>query len=124
MELDFGALVLIPLAIAFHPPRVPSLAAMGSVAALGIGAHRDRDDHGFPPDPARGRQAYLGCDLPAAPSAVFWGTVVSHERLRPETFVALLLILSGVFLITRPRRQAPILVEVAAEAPVEVPASV
>jgi drug/metabolite transporter (DMT)-like permease len=40
------------------------------------------------------------------PSALFWGVVVLHEHPSPSSFLALGLILGGVFLITRRDRGA------------------
>jgi drug/metabolite transporter (DMT)-like permease len=44
------------------------------------------------------------------PSALLWGFLILHERPQPTSFVALALILSGVFMITV--RRAPVAVRV------------
>jgi drug/metabolite transporter (DMT)-like permease len=111
MQCLFAVLLLLPAAIVFHPRAVPSLPAIGAVLALGVGgtgvamalAYRLIKRIGA------SRTSVVTYLLP--PSALFWGYVVLHERLSTDVFVALLLVLSGVFLITlrAPRSRSVVL---------------
>ncbi|MHB8508635.1 MAG: DMT family transporter [Candidatus Dormibacteria bacterium] len=101
LQCGMAAVVLVPLAVVFHPSRVPGLAALGSIAALGIGGTGLAMILAFRLIRRIGANRTSVVTYLLPPSAVFWGTLVLHERLRPETLAALLLILGGVFLITR-----------------------
>src|SRR5439155_7298363 len=98
-----AALVALPLALVFRPSQVPSLAAVGSVAALGVGgtgiamtlAYRLVKRVGA------SRTSIVTYLLP--PFALFWGFLILRERPGLPVLLALALILSGVFLITRQR---------------------
>jgi drug/metabolite transporter (DMT)-like permease len=99
-----ATLILLPLAVVLHPARVPNLAAIGSVLALGLGgtglamilAYRLIKRVGA------SRTTIVTYLLP--PFAILWGWLILHERPTPTVFLALAFILSGVFVITRPGR--------------------
>lgn len=97
-----AALVLAPFAILTRPTHLPSPAALGAVAALGLGGTGMAMliSYRLIKRVGASRTSVVTYLLP--PSALFWGVVLLHERPAATSFVALGLILGGVFLITRP----------------------
>ncbi|HEV3231160.1 MAG TPA: DMT family transporter [Candidatus Dormibacteraeota bacterium] len=119
MQCAGAAVILLPLAVLLHPARMPSPAALGAVAALGLGGT------GLAMIMAYRLIARIGASRTTVvtyllpPAAVFWGFVVLHERLTVYTVLALVLILGGVYLITgssRGRTARPLVDEALAEA--------
>ena len=104
LQCVFSAVMLLPLAILFHPARTPSLAAWGAVTWLGVGATGIAMILSFRLIQRIGATRTIVVTYLIPPFAIAWGFVILHERPGPETLVALILILGGVFLNTRPGR--------------------
>jgi len=102
LQCIFSTLILLPLAIAFHPTRTPSLGAWGAVIWLGVGATGIAMILSFRLIQRIGATRTIVVTYLIPPFAIAWGFVILHEHPGPETLVALLLILGGVFLNTRP----------------------
>jgi drug/metabolite transporter (DMT)-like permease len=103
MQCVGAALLLLPLAVLFHPSRVPSSGAIGAIAALGVGGTGIGMTLAYRLVKRIGASRTTVVTYLLPPSALFWGFVVLHERPDATVFLALALILSGVFLINARR---------------------
>jgi drug/metabolite transporter (DMT)-like permease len=112
MQCVGASLLLLPLAAAFHPTHLPSANALLSVTALGVGGTGIAMTLAYWLIKRIGASRVTVVTYMIPPFAVFWGFVALHERPDLTIGVALVLILSGVFFITRP---APRMVEVPAQ---------
>jgi drug/metabolite transporter (DMT)-like permease len=104
MQCLGAAVILLPLAIALHPARMPSAAALGSVAALGLGGTGLAMILAYRLVRRVGASRTTVVTYLIPPAAVFWGWAVLHEQPTLFTVLSLLLILGGVWLITRAPR--------------------
>ncbi|MDQ6749027.1 MAG: DMT family transporter [Candidatus Dormibacteraeota bacterium] len=98
-----AAVLLAPLVLVSHPSRMPSLGALASTLWLGVAATGVAMVISFRLIQRVGASRTMVVTYLIPPSALFWGVVFLHERPSPAVFVALVLILGGVFFITRKR---------------------
>jgi drug/metabolite transporter (DMT)-like permease len=102
MQCFGAALLLLPLAVIFHPAHAPSLNASLSVVALGVGGTGIAMTLAYWLVQRVGASRTTVVTYMIPPFAVFWGFAVLHEKPDLTVAAALLLILSGVFFITKP----------------------
>jgi drug/metabolite transporter (DMT)-like permease len=100
-----AALLLAPLVLVSHPTRMPSLGAIASTLWLGVAATGVAMVISFRLIQRVGAGRTIVVTYLIPPSALLWGFIFLHERPSAAVFVALGLILGGVFFITR--RAAP-----------------
>jgi drug/metabolite transporter (DMT)-like permease len=107
LQCALAAVLLAPLALFVHPTHVPSLGSLAATLWLGLGATGLAMVISFRliQRVGAGRTIVVTYLLP--PSALFWGYVFLHERPAPSVFVALVLILGGVFFITGRKGSGP-----------------
>jgi drug/metabolite transporter (DMT)-like permease len=104
LQCILSAVLLLPLAIAFHPAQVPSAGAIAAVVWLGLGATGLAMVLAFHLIKRVGASRTIVVTYLIPPFALLWGIGILHEHIGVEVIIALVLILSGVFLITRPGR--------------------
>jgi drug/metabolite transporter (DMT)-like permease len=102
LQCFFAAILLAPLALAFRPDHVPPLGVIAAVAWLGLGATGLAMILSFHLIKRVGASRTIVVTYLIPPFALLWGVGILHEHLGIEVFIALALILGGVFLITRP----------------------
>ena len=118
MQCVLAAVILLPLAIWTWPARLPSPQAIAAVVWLGLGATGLAMVLSYYLIKRVGASRTIVVTYLIPPFALVWGIGILHEHIGVEVGIALLLILGGVFLITRPPGTRP--VRVAEEAAVEV----
>jgi drug/metabolite transporter (DMT)-like permease len=101
MQCLGAALLLLPLLLISHPTRMPSVAAIGSVLALGVGGTGIAMILAYRLIKRIGASRTSVVTYLVPPSAIFWGWLVLGEKPGPITFLSLALILLGAYLITR-----------------------
>jgi drug/metabolite transporter (DMT)-like permease len=104
LQCALGALVLLPLALATAPTRPLSVLAIGAVLWLGLGATGLAMVAAFRLIKRVGASRTIVVTYLIPPFALVYGVALLHESLSLTTVVALLLILSGVFLNTSSAR--------------------
>lgn len=102
LQCFWGAAVLAPLLIFIHPTRVPSAGAIASVLWLGVGATGIAMVISFWLIKRVGASRTIVVTYLIPPVALLWGVVLLHERPSLAALGSLLLILAGVYFITRP----------------------
>jgi drug/metabolite transporter (DMT)-like permease len=101
VQCALAAVVLSPLLIISHPSHFPSLGALAATLWLGVGATALAMVLAFRLIQRVGASRTIVVTYLIPPSAILWGAVFLHERPAPVVYVALALILGGVFFITR-----------------------
>jgi drug/metabolite transporter (DMT)-like permease len=101
LQCGSAALILAPLTAFAHPDHFPSLGALAATLWLGLGATGLAMVISFRLIQRVGAGRAIVVTYLIPPSALLWGFVFLHERPAPAVFVALVLILGGVFFITR-----------------------
>lgn len=101
LQCALAAALLAPLLVFVHPTRVPSLGALASTIWLGVGATGIAMVLSFRLIQKVGAGRTIVVTYLIPPSALLWGALFLHERPAPTVYLALLLILGGVFFITR-----------------------
>ena len=109
LQTAWGAVVLAPLLLLNHPSRVPSLGAISAVLWLGVGATGLAMVISFRLIKKVGASRTIVVTYLIPPVALFWGVLFLHERPSLVAIGALLLILGGVYFITRGSRPRPAL---------------
>jgi drug/metabolite transporter (DMT)-like permease len=102
LQCALAALFLAPLAAWTWPATVPSPQAIAAVLWLGLGATGLAMVLSYYLIKRVGASRTIVVTYLIPPFALVWGVGILHEHIGVETGVALLLILGGVFLITRP----------------------
>jgi len=105
LQCALGALILLPLAVATAPTKSLSLLAIGSVVWLGLGATGLAMVIAYRLIKRVGANRTIIVTYLIAPFALVYGVVLLHENLNVSTVLALVLILSGVFLNTSSSRR-------------------
>jgi drug/metabolite transporter (DMT)-like permease len=104
LQCALGALILLPVAIATAPVRPLSLRAIGTVVWLGLGATGLAMVLSYRLIKRVGANRTIVVTYLIPPLALVYGAVLLHENVSVTTILALLLILSGVFLNTSAAR--------------------
>ncbi|MDP9325765.1 MAG: DMT family transporter [Candidatus Dormibacteraeota bacterium] len=120
LQCILAAVVLAPLAVAFRPAQVPSPGTIAAVVWLGLGATGLAMILAFWLIKRVGASRTIVVTYLIPPFALLWGITLLHERIGLEVVIALLLILGGVFLITRSGAPRELPVAVEAELPTPV----
>jgi drug/metabolite transporter (DMT)-like permease len=115
-----AAVLLAPLAALFHPAQLPSPGIIAAVVWLGLGATGLAMILSFWLIKRVGASRTIVVTYLIPPVALFWGITLLHEHIGIEVLLALMLILGGVFLITRSGAARAIPAEVEAELPAAV----
>ena len=102
LQCILAAVILAPLAAVFHPSHLPSAGAIAAVVWLGLGATGLAMILSFHLIRRVGASRTIVVTYLIPPFALLWGITILHEHVGVEVLVALVLILGGVFLITRP----------------------
>ena len=102
LQCILAAVVLAPLAVVFRPDHFPSLGAIAAVVWLGLGATGLAMVLAFHLIKRVGASRTIVVTYLIPPFALVWGIAILHEHIGVEVLIALVLILGGVFLITRP----------------------
>jgi drug/metabolite transporter (DMT)-like permease len=105
LQCALGALILLPLAVATAPTKSLSLLAIGSLVWLGLGATGLAMVIAYRLIKRVGANRTIIVTYLIAPFALVYGVVLLHENLNVSTVLALVLILSGVFLNTSSSRR-------------------
>jgi drug/metabolite transporter (DMT)-like permease len=108
LQCAFGAVVLAPLLIFSHPTHVPSLVAIGAMLWLGVGATGIAMVISFWLIKRVGANRTIVVTYLLPPVALLWGVLLLHEHPTLAAVAALVLILAGVFFITRGGRVEPV----------------
>jgi drug/metabolite transporter (DMT)-like permease len=110
LQCALGALILLPLAVATAPTKPLSPLAISSVLWLGLGATGLAMVVAYRLIKRVGANRTIIVTYLIPPFALVYGVVLLHENLSVTTVLALLLILSGVFLNTSsaPRLSTPV----------------
>ncbi len=100
LQCALAAVLLAPLAVFVRPAHMPSIGALAATLWLGVVATGVAMVISFAliKRVGAGRTIVVTYLLP--PSALLWGFLFLRERPAPSVFVALVLILGGVFFIT------------------------
>ena len=105
LQSALGALILLPLAVATAPTKSLSLLAIGSVVWLGVGGTGLAMVVAYRLIKRVGAHQTIIATYLIPPFALVYGVVLLHENVSVTTVLALLLILSGVFLNTNSARR-------------------
>jgi len=105
LQCMLAAIVLLPLTAFSHPTHFPSMVALASTLWLGLGGTGLAILISFRLIQRVGASRSIIVTYLLPPSALFWGVLLLHERPAPAVFLALALILGGLYFITRPRRR-------------------
>ena len=105
LQCATATVVLAPLLLVAHPSHMPSIGALAATLWLGLGATGLAMVISFRLIQKVGAGRTIVVTYLIPPSALLWGFVFLHERPAPAVFVALVLILGGVYFITH--RAAP-----------------
>lgn len=103
-----AALLLSPLLLVSRPHHMPSLGALASTVWLGVGATGVAMVLSFRLIQRVGAGRTIVVTYLIPPMALLWGAAFLHERPSPAVFLALGLILGGVFFITAGRAATPV----------------
>ncbi|MGI8608259.1 MAG: DMT family transporter [Candidatus Dormibacteria bacterium] len=115
LQCALAALLLAPLAVFVHPDHVPPIGAIAATLWLGLGATGLAMVISFRLIQRVGAGRTIVVTYLIPPSALLYGFIFLHERPAPVVFVALAMILGGVFFITgRPGSRATSVVNDAA----------
>ncbi|HEY8739754.1 MAG TPA: DMT family transporter [Candidatus Dormibacteraeota bacterium] len=107
LQCALAAVLLAPLLLVSHPAHVPGLGAVAATLWLGVGATGLAMVLSFRLIQRVGAGRTIVVTYLIPPMALLWGFFLLHERPAPAVFVALALILGGVFFITRRRTAIP-----------------
>ena len=108
LQCFWGAAVLAPLLVFMHPTRMPSPGAIASVLWLGLGATGIAMVISFWLIKRVGASRTIVVTYLIPPVALLWGVLFLHERPSLATIGALVLILGGVYFITRTGSVQPV----------------